>query len=392
MKVLSLKEKMARASLRRRMLLLSLLRGRSRFLSTLFALAVGTTILAGLLGLYLDIPRQLSREFRSYGANLVLLGQDLSRGISRDVAAEARKIIPADRLVGFAPYLYEKVKINEQPFTFAATELAEARANSPYWLVDGAWPENEKEILVGKEIAEQIGVSIGGRLILSRTSGDSQSMDERVNVQREYKVTGLVLTGGKEEAMIFASLEAHQRMFEARPYDVIEVSMVGSEAEIDDLAAQMETAFPGLEARPAKRLTSSQDQVLNKLQTLVWVVSLIVILLTTISVTTTMLAAVTERRREIGLKKALGAENRELIREFMSEGVLLGLLGGALGIGAGYIFASRVALSIFTRRLNFAWELIPLTLIMALVMTSLACIFPVRKATQVEPALVLRGE
>ena len=76
----------------------------------------------------------------------------------------------------------------------------------------------------------------------------------------------------------------------------------------------------------------------------------------------------------------------------MSEGILLGLLGGTLGIGAGYIFASRVALSIFTRRLNFAWELIPLTLIMALVMTSLACIFPVQKATQVEPALVLRGE
>ena len=52
-----------------------------------------------------------------------------------------------------------------------------------------------------------------------------------------------------------------------------------------------------------------------------------------------MMAMVAERKREIGLKKALGAENGLIIGEFLGEGVLLGFIGGVLGVLLGFEFA-----------------------------------------------------
>ena len=66
-----------------------------------------------------------------------------------------------------------------------------------------------------------------------------------------------------------------------------------------------------------------------------------------------MMAVVTERRREIGLKKALGASNQSVVTDFLGEGIMLGAFGGLLGAGFGYLFALRVSLSVFSREVSF---------------------------------------
>ena len=111
-----------------------------------------------------------------------------------------------------------------------------------------------------------------------------------------------------------------------------------------------------------------------------------------ISVTTTMMAVVTERRKEIGLKKALGALNKEIVKEFICEGFLLGFIGGVLGVILGFVFANNVSLSVFGRAIAFQWGLIPITIIVSMIITAIACVLPVRSAVSIEPALVLRGE
>ena len=110
------------------------------------------------------------------------------------------------------------------------------------------------------------------------------------------------------------------------------------------------------------------------------------------TVATTMTAVVTERRKEIGLRKALGASDRSITLEFMGEGLLQGGIGGLLGSGLGFAFAQFVSTSVFNSSITFRPLLIPVTILAALVVTGLACALPVRNATKVDPALVLKGE
>jgi putative ABC transport system permease protein len=111
-----------------------------------------------------------------------------------------------------------------------------------------------------------------------------------------------------------------------------------------------------------------------------------------ICVATTMMAIVTERRREIGLKKALGASDRKIAAEFLGEGFVLGILGGTAGFLLGYWFSRQVGASVFNRSIEFHPGLFPVTLSISIVITILACLLPVKIATTVEPAMVLRGE
>ena len=174
--------------------------------------------------------------------------------------------------------------------------------------------------------------------------------------------------------------------------DGVECSIEGNAMELDKTAADLAKSVPGIVGRPVRRVTQSQDIVLGKLQVLVLLVDLVVLLLTIISVLTTMIAVVTERRKEIGLKKALGASDRSIVTEFMGEGAGLGILGGILGVILGFFFAQQVSLSVFGRTIEFSWWIIPVTLGISVIITIVASIWPVKQATKIDPALVLRGE
>jgi putative ABC transport system permease protein len=370
-----------------KMVLSSLLRRKSRMLVALLAVTIGATILSGLVTIYYDIPRQMGQEFRSYGANFVILPSGNEAVMSTDLMNEALLFLPAGSVTGVAPYRYHLVKINEQPFMAAGTDLSGARKTSPYWLVQGRWPEAPGEALIGQEAANLIRLLPGNSFTLTGTGpgGNPFSLD--------FTVSGVLQTGGAEEAFIFMSLPDFEAMvMEKGRIDVVECSISAGAETLEALARQISENVPGVSPRLVKRLTDSEGVVLTKLQALVALVSVIVLLLIMICVATTMMAVVAERRREIGLRKALGASNRSLVKEFMGEGVFLGGFGGILGAGAGYIFAQSVGLNVFNRSIAFQPLFVLLTLAASILITVLSCAIPVRNATEVDPAIVLRGE
>ena len=131
---------------------------------------------------------------------------------------------------------------------------------------------------------------------------------------------------------------------------------------------------------------------MTKLESLVLIVTLVVLALTMICVATTMTAVIAERRKEIGLRKALGALNSGIILEFLSEGLVLGGVGGIVGSVLGYFFADLVSINVFSSGITFRPLLIPITIIASVVVTGVACLIPIRSAVEVDPALVLKGE
>ncbi len=370
-----------------KMIMSSLLRRRSRMVVALLAIAIGSTVLSGLLTIYYDIPRQMGTVFRSYGANIIFLPSESGAKIKKEQIDKIKKEIEPEKLVGFAPYIYKPAKVNEQPYMIASTDLPNAKNNSPYWLVRGQWPAEKKEVLIGHEISKAIGLSVSDKFIVNTPKANG---DVTVN---EYKVSGIVTTGGVEEEFIFMSLADIKNIIGYDDsFDVIECSIDGNQDYLKAIAENVAKNVDGITPRLVKRVTESQDVVLNKLQALVWIVTIIVLFLTMICVTTTMMAVVVERRKEIGLKKALGASNKSVVIDFFGEAVMLGLMGGILGTALGYFFANNVSISVFAREVSFPIRLAPFTVAASIVITIVSCLFPVRATVDVDPALVLRGE
>ena len=104
-----------------------------------------------------------------------------------------------------------------------------------------------------------------------------------------------------------------------------------------------------------------------------------------------MLVSVTERTREIGIRLAVGARGRDVLRQFLTEAVLLSALGGALGIGAGFWLAP-----LLTRFAGFPTLISNASVIMAFTVSAIIGIvfgfFPALKAARLDPIDALRYE
>jgi putative ABC transport system permease protein len=370
-----------------KMLVYSLVRRRSRMMAALLAIAIGATVLLGMTAISYDIPRQMGREFRSYGANLVMVASGDGAALAIDDANEAVGLIAPDSLVGATPFRYETIRINMQAYTAAGTVFEEARRTSPYWNVRGNWPQEENDILLGSDIAEFTKLEPGAKLTVTGSGSTG------ARFSRDMKVAGILRSGGAEDGFIFMKLETMESLMgNSGIATVVEVSIAADSATLDSIAAEITSRVPGVTPRLARRVTQSETAVLSKLQALVFLVSVIVLFLTILCVTTTMMTVVMERRREIGLKKAIGADNRSIMLEFLGEGLILGAAGGFLGAILGYFFAQAVSLSVFGRGVSLDFMLFPVTVFVSVAVTLAACLPPVRRAADVQPAIVLRGE
>ena len=349
-----------------KMVTASLLRRRSRMLIALLSIAVGATILSGLVTIYYDVPRQMGAQFRNYGANMILVPAS-GASMTQESASEALKEIPSDKLIGASPYRYVNVEMTSRQRTFiaAGTDFEQVMSTSPYFVVEGEWPRNDREILVGKETAELVGVKINSVMELSFRNEETKKRN-RIN----FTVSGLLDTGGDEESYLFMTTKAMEDLTGiTNNLDVMEMSVSAAEDEL-----------------------KSEASVLSKLQALVLIVTLVVLALTMICVCTTMMAVVSERRREIGLRKALGASDQSIRAEFLGEGMFLGLLGGLLGTALGFAFAQFVSVNVFESSISFQPLLLPLTVVVSVVVSALSCMLPIKNAIAVDPALVLKGE
>ena len=477
-----------------RMVTASLLRRRSRMLIALLSIGIGATILAGMVTIYYDVPRQMRAQMRSYGANMLLMPAE-GETLTVEKLDETLSRFPEDALIGAAPYRYVRLDMTsrQQSFTTAGTDFEAVQKTSPYFSVEGRYPEATREVLVGKEIADTIGVKVGSEMELTwqptvAASGDastdwtpnakltgsaegfsggavsvtatlddagkiaeitvdastqtpeyggraqedeaflgqfigkslplvlgedvdalsgatvtSTAVIEALNTSRaanaaaqprtmKYTVSGVLVTGGEEEGYVFMSLRDLQALTGEDILDVAELSVSADEAQLNAYAEAINADDNGITARLVKRVTKSETAVLGKLQGLVFLVTVVVLLLTMICVSTTMMAVVSERRREIGLRKALGASDNSIRGEFLGEGIFLGTLGGVLGAILGFVFAQVVSVNVFHASIMFRPLLLPAAVIVSVLIATVSCLAPIKRAVAIDPALVLKGE
>ena len=373
-----------------RMIFYSLLRRRMRMLIALIAVAVGATIISGMVTVYREVPQQLGREFRAYGANLLIIPANEAATFNLEKISEVREVLSGNEIIGAAPFLYERLEINKQYILTGGTDFAELQKVSPYWQIEGAYPNaGEREVLIGAQLAKVFSPYEPSEIIgqeVTISAGEGRAM-------KKYIVSGIVSTGGKEEDFAFMNLDNLQEIVEKpAQISVAQFSVVAEGDSLNLIEEKISSSVEGIQPQLVQQIANSEFNVLSKLQVLVLLVSVVVLILTLICVTTTMMAVVTERRKEIGLKKALGAANQNIVREFLGEGCLLGAFGGLFGSGLGYLFAESVSVQVFERGIYFSVSIALLSIVLSIIVTGVASLIPVRIATAVDPAIVLRGE
>lgn len=365
----------------------SLIRRRSRILVALLGTAIGATVLLGMITLCYDIPRQMGKEFRSYGANMLFMPANNQATISFNDVQRAAQLISTEQLIGVTPFRYLVVRSNIVPYTLVGTDFQQINKTSPYWSIDGNFPTQDNEIMIGTDVANFAHLSIGSSLPISGKSIQDERFDE------EFKITGIVKTGKAEDNFIFINYTKLESLLtEDNQVEVVELSISASEAELNNYIERIKHQVPTIEPHLIKWVTQSETVVLNKLASLLYLVTSVVLILTMICVATTMMTVVIERRKEIGLKKALGADNGRIAKEFLAESVILGFIGGFIGSIFGLLFAQIISKEVFGRPIVIEFYLIPMTIFISIIVTVIACLIPVKRAVEVEPALVLRGE
>ena len=368
-------------------ILSSLIRRRSRIIIALLGVAIGATVLLGMVTLCFDIPRQMGQEFRSYGANLLLMPANNQSTMSMTDVQKAVSLLPQDKLLGVTPFRYGAVRVNQHPYTIVGTNFNQVTKTSPYWHIEGRLPQKTHEVMIGTDIANFANLNVGSEISISGKSKQDSRFDE------ELTITGIVKTGRAEDNFIFVDLHDLEQFFEESDQaEVVEVSITASQNELKDYIDTIKSQSTTIEPHLIKWVTQSETSVLGKLSSLLYLVTLVVLVLTMICVATTMMTVVMERRKEIGLKKTIGANNKSIAKEFLAEGLVLGITGGIIGVICGLIFAQVISSNVFGRSIIIEFYLIPSTILISAIVTVIACLIPVKRALDVEPALVLRGE
>ncbi|NLA29253.1 MAG: FtsX-like permease family protein, partial [Propionibacterium sp.] len=281
---------------------------------------------------------------------------------------------------------YTNLLYNMQGLTVMGTTLDDAHAVRPYWEIDGELPTAADEILVGENLAETYRFAVGKKVGLTEPT-------KAEGTAKQLTVSGILRTGGAEDDLVVMSLDTLSEFTgTAGEFSIIEYSISGDATTLSSLAEAVNSSDSGMDAEVVRRISQTQTGITQTLQTLIWIVSVIIILLTLISITATLNAVVSERSREIGLKKALGALSKEITREFIGESVLLGLLGGLVGAGAGIWIADFISQRAFAVQLDVNWWVVPLTMICSVIIAVVGSLLPVRRISKINPVDVLGGE
>lgn len=147
-----------------------------------------------------------------------------------------------------------------------------------------------------------------------------------------------------------------------------------------------------VKAQQVTKITASDTRIITMLQTLFWIVSLVVLVLTLVGVGTTISSIVSQRRNEIGLRKALGASSRAIGTEFYIESSLYGLIGGLIAPQSATDSPVGCAWAVFERSIVFNRWLALISVLFSALVAIVASIPPVHRATRIDPAVVLREE
>lgn len=365
---------MSRQQLFLRMLVKAAWVRKDRALTALISVAVVATIATAALTVYYDLENKLSREFRSFGANVVVaapqgaLSPEALKQVDQVLAGKG-EAIPVAYAIATGP--------SNTRVVAAGADIRRIRGLNSWWSVREA--NAGGDALIGARVAE-----------LYSPTGQPFEIDFGGH-KTEVKPQAIFTSGSDDDSRIYLDRATFTSLTGVQPNTAL-VRVEGRPREIQAKVDQLIAALPGLEVKPVRQITQAQTAIVGKTRSVVLTASAIVLVLIMLCMIATFTSSVLERRKDFAVMKALGASNRTVNVLFAAEASLLAIAGAA----AGYIVGSVVAFWIGRANFDAAiWpqaSLILPVLAGSVLLALLASTAPLRLLQQIQPASILRGE
>ncbi len=428
-----------------RLLVESLSRQRRRKLIVLASVMLGTATAAALANLALQVEDGVARELRRFGANIVIQptggsgrvilgGLDITGArmpvwLDESDLPHVRDNFWKNNILEFGPELDVAARIQGAPILLRGAwfrrvwsfESGDSGTSGlaelfPDWSVEGSWPPDsgpgapvggEIPLLLGWRLAERIGavtgrtlsLEAGGSTLQGRVSGILNAGDEwddlvlapLAMVQATAALEGKfdrvrVSAHTTPETEFSRRLGVDPAKFSAADYEMFTCTPFAS-----SIAHELQRAWPGTEATPVRRIAETEGRVLGRIGGLMALIAVIATVSAALAVASALTTSVLERRREIGLFKALGSGTSGILTLFLAEAGVIGCIGGAAGalIGAG--LSASIRRSVF----DSPGDLRPGALLLgagaAALITLAGAAFPARRIARLRAAEALRG-
>jgi putative ABC transport system permease protein len=354
---------------------------RGRLLAILLALGSGAAIAAALLNLQVDAKRRLTSEFRAFGFNVMIvpLGSQTETffaGATLDQSLLSRIPLssPAGGVSGDA-YLYLIANADSRGEKPSPVVVAGIHALGD---LQGA---NSQVCFAGAKLAQEMHLQAGDQLTLRSPGHEEPCRISRVDS-----------TGGSDDNQIFPDLDVAQRLAGlVHRVSVIRLNVPGTPEQINQYAAELRQRLPNVDVRPVTQFTEAQEKIYNRISgTLNFTVG-IVLVLTALCVMAAMTNVAMERKMDVGLMKAIGGTTRRVLRFFLVEAALLGLVGGLLGAAVGIFLSIGLGKAVFGVAARPRLIVYPVAVALTIFVAILSA-FPLRRLASLRPASVFRGE
>ena len=359
-----------------RMLVRAAILRRGRATSALFAMVVAAAVATAMLNLYVDVQAKLRREFRNYGANIILVGKN-------GASLPAESLPRVDSVLAghgtAAPFALVVARTADgQPIVVAGTDFDRVRQLNKWWSVSN-WPSSADQVLVGVRALP---------LVSPKNQPFALSFQGKT---LQVSPAGTVQTGAAEDSRIYISLPEFVKWTGVQP-STVEVAAGGSPEEVTAMMTQLSQAIPTADVRPVRQIMEGEARVLGKTRATLLAASALIILTAALCVLSTLMGWVFDRRRDFAIMKALGASGRLLNGFFAMEAAALGATGAILGFLVGIGIAAWIGRANFHATVYPRFSVLPIVLVGSIAVTLLSAIVPISLLRRVQPAVILRGE
>lgn len=405
-------------------------------------IALGASLATAMISVVLDVGDKVNQELKTYGANITVLPKqtsvvndlyDVESGgssgayLREDELGNIKTIFWAFNIVDYAPFIRGEVTLDDgtaanvvgswfnHHMELPTGEELDAGMSSlrSWWeILDGAWIDEQTEAdgyaaMVGSTLAEREGIAVGDTLHLTGTEKDA-----------DVRVVGIFESGGTEDEEIYMPLNAAQE-FDGLDgcIDSIEVSALTTPdnelavkaakdpssltvsqyetwyctAYVSSICYQIQEVITDSVASAVRQVAESEGAILDKTELLMILITILSLIGSALGISNLVTASVMERSGEIGLMKAIGAQNGSVTGLVLTEIIATAIIGGAVGFIVGIGFSQIIGQSVFGSAITVRPIVIPIVAVLVLLVTLAGSIPAIRMLLRLQPAEVLHG-
>ena len=392
----------------------ALLANKLRSLLTMLGIIIGVGAVIAMVSIGMGVRTSVADSFASLGSNmLIIMPGSTNHGGVRG-AAGSRKSLKYDD----AKAIESKIKGIDyvSPTVSSSYQVVNGNLN---WntSVEGVTPElmqiralkvENGSFISASDMNKRSRVAVIGPTVAANLFGAENPVGQNIRINNQpFKVIGITASKGQsigqdQDDVIYIPLTtAQERMLAITHIHSVNIQVSSPEkmdqvqAEIENLLRQRHHIRAGMEddftVRNMTSLMESFTETTNMITLLLGSIASISLLVGGIGIMNIMMVSVTERTREIGIRKALGATSSNVLMQFMIESMVIGIVGGVIGIASGILLSKAIG--------AFGGLTTTVDILPVLVSFSFAVgiglffgIYPARKAARLDPIDALRYE